>query len=366
MLTVVQQDLLNDLIGPEGCFMDNVINSSSFSSGCKIMYLQRAIKLNCHQFLNTLDTLYDDSKPETLDMIRSLKLINDLCFNHQIQVNSILKSALDHCFAQISQDVVPALFQQAIIEIIGKSIDKLTTSVATEDLKNQIAQQIFSESRFFIPDNSWRQQEKLPNDQKHRKEMKEGYPIAAIANLSPRKREQLLEPAMQKLIYFNVLSGEEWLNLNPIQFEMLTDCFINKLLHLKNISLKERLEVETKEQIQNIMDIYQTLPEYVDCSFTEILAFNRMQCMAVEQVSTYIALGLVNQPLRELINLDQNQIENLRLPQIQFLIFSQVLSFQEGLHLSHHQRQKIISGKSSAVVREIKYPVSISSCCLMN
>jgi hypothetical protein len=33
-------------------------------------------------------------------------------------------------------------------------------------------------------------------------------------------------------------------------------------------------KIATKEQIQNIMDIYQTLPEYVDCSFTEILAFN--------------------------------------------------------------------------------------------
>ena len=202
MLTVVQQELLNDLIGPEGCFMDNIINSSSFSSGCKIMYLHRAINLNCHQFLNMLDTLYDASKPATLDMIRSLKLINDLCFNHQIKVNSILKLALDHCFAQISQEVIPAFFQQAIIEIIGKSIEKLTKSLAFEELKEQIAQQIFSETRFFIPDYSWRKQEMLPDDKIHRKDINECYSIKASASLNPRKKEQLLHPAMQKLIFF--------------------------------------------------------------------------------------------------------------------------------------------------------------------
>jgi len=366
MLTVVQQELLNDLIGPEGCFMDNIINSSTFSSGCKIIYLQRAINLNCHQFLNTLDTLYDASQPATLDIIRSLKLINDLCFNHQIKINSILKFALDHCFAQISQEVIPAFFQQAIIEIIGKSIEKLTKSTTFEELKEQMAQQIFSETRFFILDYSWRKKEKLPDDQRLHQDINECYPIKASASLNPRKKEQLLQPAMQKLIYFNVLSAEEWLSLNSIQFKMLTDYCINKLLHHRNISLKERLEVKTKEQIQNIMVIYENLPEFVDLSFQEILAFNRMQCMAVEQLSTYIALGLVSQPIRELINLDQNQIDNLRLPQIQFLIFSEVLSFQEGLHLSHKQRQKIISGKSSAVVSEIKYPCSMSSCCLMS
>jgi hypothetical protein len=204
------------------------------------------------------------------------------------------------------------------------------------------------------------------DDQRLHQDINKCYTIKASDSLSPRKKEQLLHPAMQKLIYFNVLSAEEWLSLNPIQFKMLTDYCINKLLHQRNISLKERLEVATKEQIQNIMDIYQNVPEFIDFSFQEILAFNRMQCMAVEQLSTYFALGLVSQPIRELINLDQNQIENLRLPQIQFLIFSQVLSFQEGLHLSHHQRQKIISGKSSAVVREVKYPCSMSSCCLMS
>lgn len=369
MLTVAEQDILNDFIGPDGYLIHNIINNACFSFGCKIMYLQRAITFNCHMFLNALDMLYDATKPETLTIIRSLKHINDLCFNHQIQLHNngavMTKSALEYLFASINPEIKPYLFQQVIQEMISKYILYLSSTLISHDLKNEMAQQIFSEARYLTTDRSWRQKELLPYDQILGKHTSQNYISQKIDNLNKIKLTQFFEPTIQKLLFFKILSHEEFLSLSPIQFEMLTNSYINTLLHGKNICLQERLEVQTNTHIDNIKQIYQTFPENVDLSFNEILGLRQEQRMAIEYLSLYITLGIINPSIRCLLNLDDNQIQNLQVENIQFLIFGQVLSFQEGLNISPEQRQKILRGESSDVVREIKYP-GLNSCCTIS
>ena len=78
MLTVAEIDLLNEFIGPEGCFFQTIVEHPGFSLGCKLIYLKRAITLNCQAFLNCLDNLYHHKNPATLEFIRPLKHLNDL------------------------------------------------------------------------------------------------------------------------------------------------------------------------------------------------------------------------------------------------------------------------------------------------
>ena len=67
-----------------------------------------------------------------------------------------------------------------------------------------------------------------------------------IDNLNKIKLTQFFEPTIQKLLFFKILSHEEFLSLSPIQFEMLTNSYINTLLHGKHICLQELFKMIKK------------------------------------------------------------------------------------------------------------------------
>jgi hypothetical protein len=366
MLTVAEIDLLNEFIGPEGCFFQTIIEHSGFSLGCKIIYLKRAVTLNCEAFLNCLDTLYHQNNSSSLEFIRPLKHLNDLCFNNTIKIGKFgTKLALDFFFSAINPNINPTLFQEFIVESINKSIATLQNQQDPDLLKAELCQQIFKEDQvLFNP--RWRHQEGLPLEQLRRKEEYLSCPNLVIDNLSPMKLAELKHPIIQNLIYFGILSHEQFQQLNPAQYLVLTDIIINQILLKSNIKIEERLMVRDETQLQNIIDAYHHEIPAGALSFADVLNLSNIQCRLIDKFITLHEIGVTNLPLRDLLRLNNNQIENLHQASIQFLLFGEVLNFQEAINISPSQRNRILRGETSDVVREIKYPNEFSSCCTIS
>ena len=212
----------------------------------------------------------------------------------------------------------------------------------------------------------WRHKVDLPLDQIRRKEDFPSCPIQTIADLSSEKMTELKHPIIQNLIYFGLLSHDQFKGLNAAQYLVLTDLVINQLLLRANIKIEERLIIREESQLQNIIDAYHHEFPLGELSFSYILNLNNRQCQLIEKFTTLREIGVTNLPLRTLLSLNDNQIENLQLAPIQFLLVGEVLSFEEAINITPSQRQRILSGNTSEVVSEIKYPRAFTGCCIIS
>jgi hypothetical protein len=59
MINNSQLELLESMIGSDGFLIETIIENEQFNLGIKVLYLQRAIKKDCHAFLLDLDKLYN-------------------------------------------------------------------------------------------------------------------------------------------------------------------------------------------------------------------------------------------------------------------------------------------------------------------
>lgn len=84
-----QRELLDSFIGEEGIYFTTIKDDEIFSLGTRILYLERSISQNCENFLQYLDKLYGPlldcvAKAANIEFIQALKLINDCCFNNEV------------------------------------------------------------------------------------------------------------------------------------------------------------------------------------------------------------------------------------------------------------------------------------------
>jgi hypothetical protein len=172
-----QQNLLDDFIGEKGIYFETIKEDKIFDLGTKVLYLERAISQNCQNFLQSLDKLYnpclsDEAKTDHVELIRALKLINDLCFNHQVKYeikyddfesDFEIRSALTHYFGLLDHDIEPRDFQETIQKIINERITELCIDHEKEAEKQKVEREAAEEN--IAPQVGWRTELDLPTNQ---------------------------------------------------------------------------------------------------------------------------------------------------------------------------------------------------------
>src|SRR3990167_4915490 len=181
MLATAQKDFLETLIGSTlvttseethyewGIYLDSVKSYNGVDLGTKILYLEKSITQDCQTFLNTLDKLYKPeligaAKEANLDFIRSLKMINDLCFNNKIKYDIYgVRDALTHFFSSLGP-VNPQDFKDEIQKMIHQGIEVLSQDhqeeiTAQKQKQEEVEKTITNQS-------DWRNELDLPTGQR--------------------------------------------------------------------------------------------------------------------------------------------------------------------------------------------------------
>src|SRR3990167_2883866 len=181
MLATAQKDFLETLIGSTlvttseethyewGIYLDSVKSYNGVDLGTKILYLEKSITQDCQTFLNTLDKLYKPeligaAKEANLDFIRSLKMINDLCFNNKIKYDIYgVRDALTHFFSSLGP-VNPQDFKDEIQKMIHQGIEVLSQDHQEEITAQKQKQEEVEKT--IINQSDWRNELDLPTGQR--------------------------------------------------------------------------------------------------------------------------------------------------------------------------------------------------------
>lgn len=183
MLNDTQEQLLEEMLGPEGFYYQAIIENPDFDLGTKSLYLKLAITQECHDFLVSLDKLYDGSK-SSLDLIRNLKVINDLCFNNDMLFDPYgVRSALPHFFGRIGPDPSLTDFQPLIKQHIQARLTHLQQSQEAEFLEQQSQARDILENRG-AGQMMWRTLLALPAAQLETQPVLETQPAPELSNYS--------------------------------------------------------------------------------------------------------------------------------------------------------------------------------------
>lgn len=143
-----QTELLQSFIGPEGDSFQTINEDETLDLGTKLLYLERAISQDCNRFNASLDKIYNPSlngkaaQPQ-LDLIRSLKLINDWCFNNPV-VNGVygVRSALTHYFSGLGPVDADSFNKTTVAEINARVAELINSNaVKTEADRVNIEEQ---------------------------------------------------------------------------------------------------------------------------------------------------------------------------------------------------------------------------------
>ena len=181
MLTIAQRDCLKGFVGCElvtiqekihydwGIYLDSVKSYDGVDLGTKILYLEKSITQDCQTFLNTLDKLYKPeligaAKEANLDFIRSLKMINDLCFNNKVKYDIYgVRDALTHFFSSLGP-FNPQDFKDEIQKMIHQGIEVLSQNHQEEIIARKRKRE--EEEKTITNQSDWRNELDLPSDQR--------------------------------------------------------------------------------------------------------------------------------------------------------------------------------------------------------
>lgn len=145
-----QNPPLESIIGSDGWLID-VIKKSKLDVAIKILYLERAITLNCEEFIESLDLL---DQNENRKFIQALKHVNDLyCNNYLCDSDGNRKPSLKYFIADLNESDIPAL-QDMIKQMITQRIARIKGKIDSDSLKNQFAKRIEKECSI-NPNISW-------------------------------------------------------------------------------------------------------------------------------------------------------------------------------------------------------------------
>src|SRR3990167_7632871 len=183
MLATAQKDFLETLIGSTlvttseethyewGIYLDSVKSYDGVDLGTKILYLEKSITQDCQTFLNTLDKLYKPeligaAKEANLDFIRSLKMLNDLCFNNKVKYDIYgVRDALTHFFSSLGP-FNPQDFKDEIQKMIHQGIEVLSQNHQEEIIDRKRKRE--EEEKTITNQSNWRNELDLPSDQRGR------------------------------------------------------------------------------------------------------------------------------------------------------------------------------------------------------
>jgi len=200
-INAAQLSLLKSFIGAgltkeenheKGFLIEAIESSKAADLGTKILYLRRAISQPCHLFLTSLDKLYkiyrDDKEKnnENLDFIRSLKKINDMCFNNNILQGVYgVRPCLTQDFGRLrSKDITiedeTAAFKKNVKMMIRDNI-KLLKKGQQKKIRNQIIARKEAE-KTIIGNLAWRTLLELPGEQRTLGATQPLNPLSAIAS----------------------------------------------------------------------------------------------------------------------------------------------------------------------------------------
>jgi hypothetical protein len=148
-LTRAQKELLDSFFGREGFYLETIRENDDVNLGTKLLYLERAVNEPPQIYLESLKKLcLTPEKASTIELIRALKVINDLYFNNLIKYYGI-KNAVDHFFHGLGQ-IESSELKLAVKEHINLEISSLKTK-ANEDIADQISKRKLAEPT--IPGN---------------------------------------------------------------------------------------------------------------------------------------------------------------------------------------------------------------------
>lgn len=144
-LTRAQKELLDTYFGREGFYLETIRENEDINLGTKLLYLERAISEPPKIFLESLKKLcLSPEKASIIELIRSLKVINDLHYNNPIKYDNYgVKHAVDHFFHGLGQVELLEL-QLAVKEHINLEINSLKTG-ANDDIADQVSKRKLAE-----------------------------------------------------------------------------------------------------------------------------------------------------------------------------------------------------------------------------
>ncbi len=161
---------------PTGIYLDAVTDSDAFDWGTKILYLKKAVTESPKDFRESIDRLGELSKAQ-LDVVESLKFINDICFNNLVRYSyktpaSDLapegveqksdKLALEVYFKNVG-DTNPDLIKEIVSQAIAARAEELTK--AHPEAEQQMAARLANKDKI-EPNDAWRVTLDLPDKQK--------------------------------------------------------------------------------------------------------------------------------------------------------------------------------------------------------
>ena len=160
-----QEEVLDSFLGAEGSDYETIRDDDTIDLGTKLLYLERAITQDCETFNQSLDKLYRTdlegaAERAHLDLIQSFKVINNLCFNNQVQYGDFgVRDALTHYFGSLGEVDADA-FRVAIQQ-------RVNTNIATLSQGQENIVQVQKQAREQAEDDiqsqmAWRQKLNLP------------------------------------------------------------------------------------------------------------------------------------------------------------------------------------------------------------
>lgn len=242
--SVAQRETLASFIGPfskadsldeAGFDIQVILESKKMNTGTKYLYLTSAMNDDCKKFNNHLDKLFSQIKD--LDTLRSLKRINDFCFNNPIYYNAELRSTYNHYLEKLGpQEKSSEVNSQKAMQSEAKKMISETCSYLKKIHKNIISEmnERMEQERIISPRTEWRKELNLPEDQLipmdegrlHMLAKYTGIASSELSRLYTNKTLYKLEDLVSYIIDYNHhrksgLSIEEVLVLSPQQHSNL-------------------------------------------------------------------------------------------------------------------------------------------------
>jgi hypothetical protein len=277
MINNTQLQFLDDMLGSEGTLYETIIDINGFNLGTKSLYLERAITEDCQTFLMSLDKLYDGAD-NCLELIRNLKTINDLCFNHPMKFGEHgLRSALNHYFSKIGPNPLLAEFQPVIRQHIQDRLVQLQQGHEQQVLHERQARQAMEPN--ISGQSSWRTLLDLPSEQLIYQANSGAFFVQSpIINIQHNHVIQYddLESLLGDIEPTQELTQEEIEQLNPATHQLILSHpeKIHQLRSQYNLSF-EQLQALNPDDLAVLITYFTTLEiliEQGDVSFDEMIA----------------------------------------------------------------------------------------------
>ncbi len=159
-LANAQLELVDSLIGREGCYFEVIKEFQGVSLGTKVLYLERAITQENDTFLESLDKLYtpgvsEKSSKNYVELIRAYKCIHDLYHNNKVLFGEFgERAAVEHYFHSLGEIDNNAL-REKINDIKTAHIVELTNASDAKQIEKEKKARVKAEA-YIKANTQWR------------------------------------------------------------------------------------------------------------------------------------------------------------------------------------------------------------------